>query len=271
MDQRAMVAGLFDRLADTYDQVGVDMIQPIASRLVAELAPRPGERVLDLGCGRGAALIPLGLAVGGSGSVTGVDLSARMVEAAAQAAAGAGIDASVVVGDAQEPSLPPAAYDVLCSSLVLFFLPDPPAALRAWRELLVDGGRLGVSTFGGFTTPWAEVEEVFTPYLPPRMLDARTSGATGPFSSDAGVEGLLRDAGFGQVRTVGDIVGARFVDHDHWYRWSWSVGQRAMWEAVPEEKRSEVKALAYERLDANLAEQGWMGFEQHARYTLGVR
>jgi hypothetical protein len=32
-----------------------------------------------------------------------------------------------------------------------------------------------------------------------------------------------------------------------------------------------VKALAYERLDANLAEQGWMGFEQHARYTLGVR
>ena len=271
MDQRAVMADLFDRLADTYDQVGVDMIQPIATRLVTELAPRPGERALDVGCGRGAALVPLGRAVGDSGSVTGIDLSPRMVEAAARAATDAGLDADVLVGDAQEPSLPPAAYDVVCASLVLFFLPDPAAALSAWRRLMADGGRLGVSTFGDFTTGWGQVEEVFTPYLPPRMLDARTSGASGPFATDAGVEGLLREAGFGQVRTVDGVVAARFADHDQWYRWSWSVGQRAMWEAVPEERRPEVKALAYQRLDANLAEQGWMGFEQRVRYTLGVR
>ena len=49
----------------------------------------------------------------------------------------------VVVGDAQEPDLPEQSFDALASSLVLFFLPDPAAALRAWRMLLVDGGRIG--------------------------------------------------------------------------------------------------------------------------------
>jgi hypothetical protein len=128
-----------------------------------------------------------------------------------------------------------------------------------------------VSTFGDFTTPWSTVDDVFTPYLPPAMLDARTSGASGPFATDAGVEQLLREAGFVEVRTVGMLVGARFVDYDHWYRWTWSVGQRAMWEAVPEEKRPEVRALAHERLDACRDEQGRLGFDQMARLTLGVR
>jgi len=43
-DQRDMVAALFDRTADTYDRTGVELFQPIADRLVAELAPR-GVRV----------------------------------------------------------------------------------------------------------------------------------------------------------------------------------------------------------------------------------
>ena len=73
-------AGVFDRAADTYDAVGVPWFQPIALRLVTELAVQPGERVLDIGCGRGAALFPLAEAAGPAGSVVGIDLSPRMVE-----------------------------------------------------------------------------------------------------------------------------------------------------------------------------------------------
>ena len=57
MDQRARVAAVFDGAAETYDRVGVDLFQPIAARLVEELQPRAGERVVDMGCGRGAVLL----------------------------------------------------------------------------------------------------------------------------------------------------------------------------------------------------------------------
>src|SRR3954453_8437697 len=84
------VAALFDRSADTYDDVGVEWFRPIARGLVDELAPQAGGGVLDVGCGRGGATAPLARAgpataplaraVGASGHVLGIDLSARMVE-----------------------------------------------------------------------------------------------------------------------------------------------------------------------------------------------
>jgi hypothetical protein len=154
---------------------------------------------------------------------------------------------------------------------VLFFLPEPEAAVRAWRELLAEGGRLGVSTFGAYTSSWQPVDDVFAPYLPPSLKDARTSGRAGPFTTDEGVEQLLKDAGLTGVRTVTTTVQSRFADEDQWHRWSWSVGQRAMWELVPDDERPQVLALAYERLDACRDAEGRIGFDQHVRFTLGVR
>jgi SAM-dependent methyltransferase len=54
----------------------------------------------------------------------------------------------VLLDDAMAPSLEAATFDLVTSSLVLFFLPDPVVALRNWYQLLVRGGRIGVSTFG---------------------------------------------------------------------------------------------------------------------------
>lgn len=209
------------------------MFQPIAERLVAELAPQPGERALDVGCGRGAVLLRLARAVGPSGALAGIDLSPRMAAAAREAVAACGVaDNDVRVGDAMQPEWPPSSFDVIASSLVLFFLPEPVEALKRWRELLVDGGRLGVSTFGQYSPSWKAVDAVFEPYLPPGMRDARTSGATGPFGSDQGVEQLFEDAGLTEIRTTSMNVDVRFRDAEHWYEWSWSVGARAMWEHV---------------------------------------
>jgi ubiquinone/menaquinone biosynthesis C-methylase UbiE len=63
MDPRSQMAALFDRLAESYDAVGVEFFKPIAAGLVAQLAPKEGERVVDVGCGRGAVLIPMARAI----------------------------------------------------------------------------------------------------------------------------------------------------------------------------------------------------------------
>jgi SAM-dependent methyltransferase len=196
-----------------------------------------------------------------------------MVAAAAEEAQRAGLRATVLVGDAQEPDLPAASFDAVTASMVLFFLPDPAAAVRAWRNLLVDGGRIAVSTFGEYTPGWSQVDEVFEPFLPPGMRDARTSGRQGPFASDDGVEQLLTDAGLIAVRTARYVVPVRFDSAEHWHRWTMSIGQRRFWQLVPEANRAQVQARAYAAAEATREHNpdGRIGFDQQIRYTLGQR
>lgn len=261
---------MFDRAADTYDTVGVPWFQPIAAGLVAELAVRPGERVLDIGCGRGAALMPLAVAAGPTGSVLGIDLAPRMVELTALDAAHLP-QVTVQVADASSPDLPAESFDVLAASLVLFFLPDPVAALRRWLTLLVPGGRLGVTTFGAQDPRWTEIDAVFRPYLPPAMLDARTSGRRGPFTSDDGVAGLLAEAGFTDVRTSHLDVDAVFDSPEHLLRFSWSHGQRAMWESVPAGERDGVARQLVDTAGRLADSTHGLRLRQQVRYTLGSR
>src|SRR5207244_4372381 len=123
----AGIAALFDRVADSYENVGVPWFAPIGAALVDAVAPAAGER-------------PLAAAVGPTGRVTGIDLSAEMVARTAADVRARGLGTvDLHVMDAGAPDLPPASYDLAVSSLVVFFLPDPGAALRSWRELLVPG------------------------------------------------------------------------------------------------------------------------------------
>lgn len=266
----ARVVAVFDRVADVYDTVGVPWFTPIAEELVRLAAPVRGDRVLDVGCGRGAATIASAAAVGSDGHVTGIDLAPKMVEACGVAVAGLP-NVDVQVMDASSPTLPTAAYDLVVSSLVLFFLPDPHAALVAWRRLLVTpGGRLAVSTFGPQDRVWAAVDATFQPYLPAGMLDARTSGAAGPFSSDAGVEGLLTAAGYTDVRTVLFDLEVTFADVEEWYAFSRSHGQRAMWDAIPAADHETVKAAVGAHLDQARGPDGRVHLQQQVRYTLAT-
>lgn len=262
----AGIAGVFDRAADSYEAVGVPWFEPIADGLAQELAVRPGERVLDVGCGRGAALRRLAAATGPTGSALGIDLAPRMVERTAADLAGLPW-VEVRVADASAPGLPEQAYDVVSCCLVLFFLPDPAAAVRAWVPSLVPGGRVGVTTFGPQDARWKAVDAVFAPYLPQAMLDARTSGARGPFASDEGVEGLLTGAGLTDARTAHRTVTAEFATPEQWLDFSWSHGQRAMWEAVPAQAHAEVREQAF----AVLAGFDDLSFTQDVRHTLARR
>ncbi len=266
------VAAMFDLVAQTYDTVAVPWFGPIAAGLVERLGPRPGERALDLGTGRGAALWPLAAGVAPTGSVTAVDLSPRMVEATRAEVAARGLsDVEVLVGDASAPDLPAGTFDVVAASLVLFFLPDPPAALREWCRLLAPGGRLGLSTFGGRDEAWEQLDEVFTPYLPPALLDARTTGSRGVFGSDAALEELARDCGLGEVVTVTAALPVRFDGLEQWRAWTWSHGQRSHWLAVPDAERGAVLDAAATRVAPLLDADGGFTLTQQLRYTTGRR
>ncbi|SEG76854.1 GMP synthase-Glutamine amidotransferase [Actinacidiphila yanglinensis] len=113
---------------------------PAYAAAVARMGLRPGQTVLDLGCGTGRALPELRAAVGDSGRVLGIDVTAAMLATAARAGrAGA---AGLLLADCHRLPLPPAAVDAVFSAGLLDHLPVPAAGLREWARATAPGGTL---------------------------------------------------------------------------------------------------------------------------------
>jgi trans-aconitate methyltransferase len=111
-----------------------DLGQPV----IELLAPRPGERILDLGCGDGALTTKL---VAAGATVVGADASAELV-AAARAL---GLDARIA--DGQALVFGP-EFDAVFSNAALHWMKQPDAVIDGVRRALRPGGRF-VGEFGG--------------------------------------------------------------------------------------------------------------------------
>lgn len=270
-DARQAVAELFDRSSETYDSVGVESFSVIARQLLADVGLVGGERVLDVGCGRGAVLFAAAEQVGEAGSVTGIDLAPGMIDrTVADIRARGLVNVQALLMDAQEPDLPSADFDAVLASAVLFFLPDPLAGLRAWHRLLRPGGRLGVTSFGGNDPRWAEVEAVFRPFVPPEMIWAMVDPA-GLFASVRNFERAAESVGFVDLTSVERRHPITFADPDQWIRWSWSHGQRVFWELVPDERQPDVHADVKAALERLREPDGSIVMMQAARYAVAHR
>ncbi|MEO6511677.1 MAG: methyltransferase [Nocardioides sp.] len=257
---------MFDRLAAGYDQTGVPYYAVIARGLVDRLHVQPGERVLDVGAGRGAATFPLADAVGEGGYVAAIDVAPGMVEHLATDTASLP-QVHVELGDATDPHPPGAPYDVVAASLVVFFLPDPLQALIRWRSLVRDGGRLGVATFQPWSGAWRALDDLTEEFTVHRSTIAPQQSA---FDGDAGVERLLAEAGYVEVRTEPATHRIPFAGVEEWVAWSRAgTVMGGIWSRTDESDHLEILRRATEILEGTRGADGRMALEVGARYTFG--
>ncbi len=187
----AAEADRFDRAVARYD-----------AAFLAAADLRPGDRVLDVGCGTGRTTRE---AARRTGSAVGVDLSSAMLEVARRRAADEGLPGvRFEQADAQVAAFPPAAFDVAVSRTGAMFFADPVAALANVGRALVPGGRLVLLVWqAAEANEW--ITEITTALAAGRPLPAPPPGAPGPFSlaDPARIREVLAAAGHRQVEVEG--------------------------------------------------------------------
>jgi ubiquinone/menaquinone biosynthesis C-methylase UbiE len=155
-------------------------------QMLERLEPKPGERILELGCGHGRALRPVAERVAPGGVAVGIDPSEVMCGVArhhARRALAAG-HARVAAGYSDHLPEPDASFDKAFSVHTLYFWPDLARGLRELRRVLKENGELWLAFHS------SDNEEIAAE-LPPSVYTLRSRDEVRVALSDAG----FRDAG----------------------------------------------------------------------------
>lgn len=180
---------IFDRALERHDRPFLDAA-----------AIRPGEQVLDIGCGNGQ-IARDAARLAAPGSVLGVDLSSRMVERARRRAQEQGIDnVTFVQADAQVHAFGQGEFDVAISRTGAMFFGDPGAAFTNIAGALTSGGRLALLVWRSLAeNHW--IRDFFAALAAGRDLPGPPPDAPGPFSmaDPERVRPVLTASGFADV------------------------------------------------------------------------
>ncbi|HEX3956466.1 MAG TPA: class I SAM-dependent methyltransferase [Trebonia sp.] len=236
---KEQVAAGFAEAATRYGTSGPDFFADMGCRLVDLADVKPGMRVLDVGCGKGAVTIPAARLAGVDGHVHAIDLAIPMVEATNARARKFGLaNITVEQGDAEDPpsssGWPVSGFDAVLAGYVIQFLPRPELAVRRWLSLLRPGGSIGFSWGLAQDPAWIPAMAAIDAHVPAGVPGFEAFFRRPPFNGIDPVEHMLTSSGYHQVDTVISEVETVYESPGHWFAECRSQGPWAIsWRHIP--------------------------------------
>lgn len=181
--------------------------RPFTAALIERAAPRPGERVMDIGCGCGELSLAMAGPLGAEGRILAVDVSRPMLDHARSRARLAPAGQAAIEwqeADAAAAPFEPGGFDLLASRFGVMFFGDPIPAFRNLRRALRPGGRLAMICWRPMPeNAWVAVPRAAMLRVLPAPA-AMPPDAPGPFAfADAArVGAILAQAGFAEVASI---------------------------------------------------------------------
>lgn len=177
-------------------------VRAVNDLLLARSAVKPGEQVLEIGCGTGAFTVPLAEAVRERGAVLGADISTAMLAGARKRLAEAGLaNVSLIEADAQTHKFEPGRFDLTASRFGVMFFADPAAAFTNLLTAVRPAGRLCFACWAALdqNEHWLIPYRVALRHLGPP--EAKPPRAPGPmaYADPDYVRSFLGAAGFADI------------------------------------------------------------------------
>jgi SAM-dependent methyltransferase len=177
------------------------ILAPVSNALLALAAPRAGERVLDVGCGCGATTLDFAHAVGPTGRVTALDISAPMLAEGRARAEAAGL-ANIDWREADAATAKLDTFNLLTSAFGVMFFGDPVAAFTHFRRDARPGARMTFVAWRSLAeNPWMETPmRAVAPHVPPRPTSDPQAPGMFAFADPQRVSQVLTAAGWAPPR-----------------------------------------------------------------------
>src|SRR5215469_14441965 len=183
-------------------QDGIDRnLGHITEAFIPFVGAKPGQSVLDIGCGCGTTTLTFAEAVGPDGNIAAIDISAPMLAVARARASAMNADIQFTEADASIYDFQP-VFDLAVSRFGVMFFDDPVAAFRNIRRALVPKGSLmfvcwrSVAENGWAATPMKAALSL----LPPQEISDPYAPGPFAFAEKPRLESILRDAGYRDIR-----------------------------------------------------------------------
>jgi SAM-dependent methyltransferase len=221
----------------------------VTGKLLAHAELRPGERVIDIGCGTGNVTVEAIRLVSPEGRVLGVDISEPMLGRARARLSGTG-NVTLVQADATVYPFPEAAFDAAVSRMGVMFFAEPAKSFANIRRALRPGGRLAFACWRGLDeNPWVSVPLGAARAHAPAQKPPSPDGP-GPFSfgSETRVRGILGAAGFAEpafekLDLERDLAQGRGLEHAVTSAMKSGPAMRLFANAPPETMRAATEAV----------------------------
>jgi SAM-dependent methyltransferase len=241
-------------------------------RLFEELAPQPGQRVLDVATGPGVVAIAAALAVGPDGEVVATDLTPEWGPVVAERAKSMGLsNVTFTAMGAEALDLPDDAFDLAYCQFGLMFVPEPVRALREMRRVLKPDGRLGVVVWStADRVPCiALVNRHLAPLIPPDAPERQLPTPV-QLGEPGLIERLVTEAGFAGVRAVRHTLD--FVSGGAEEMWHGRVENgpphiQAAYKALSAEQRERLRGAVYSDLERYRSPDGKIRLPSEAIYV----
>jgi len=188
-------------------------LKTLGEQGIRTLAPKPGENILDVGCGAGQTSLQLAEAVGPTGVVTGIDISQPLLAVARSRPTPDG-KVEFLEADAQTFDFAPGSYDAIYSRFGVMFFAEPTAAFANMRKALKPDGRM---TFVCWRSPADNLFMALPMIAARKVLPEKASTAPDPeapgpfaFANPDRVRRILDGAGFRdvQITPYDEAIGA---------------------------------------------------------------
>ncbi len=179
-----------------------DVFTSVTSVSLAAAAAKPGEHVIDIGCGTGDTLLAFAKAIRPSGAALGVDVSVPMLEFARHRAAEAGLaNVTCALADATTYAFEPSRANLVYSRFGVMFFDDPIKAFTNIRSGMKMGGRLVFVCFRTMPeSSWFRVPiEAARPHVPPQPPVDPLAPGMFSLAREERLRGILTEAGFCEI------------------------------------------------------------------------